>query len=189
MSGNAPDDAVMDRRVRRTRRALIDAYNALILSKQVETIRVTDIIAAADVGRSTFYEHYSGRDAIHLDALSAPLGIVADALTGQGNADSLTHILTHFWDNRAKARESFAGPQRAPIARLLADLIEARLTANTYSVPARILAIQLSESQLGVIRAWITGDLRSSAPDLANAIMASSAGMLTTLGDRGCRIE
>jgi AcrR family transcriptional regulator len=52
----------MDRRTARTRRALHGALMALILRKGYEAITVQDIIDEADVGRSTFYAHYTGKE-------------------------------------------------------------------------------------------------------------------------------
>jgi AcrR family transcriptional regulator len=53
---------VMDRRAARTRRALHDSLMSLILRKGYEAITVQDIIEEADVGRSTFYAHYTGKE-------------------------------------------------------------------------------------------------------------------------------
>lgn len=52
----------IDRRAARTRRMLHEALIALILRKGYEAITVQDIIDAADVGRSTFYAHYGGKE-------------------------------------------------------------------------------------------------------------------------------
>src|SRR5882724_7696050 len=52
----------MDRRVPRTRALLQHALNSLILKKDYEAITVQDICDAANVGRSTFYAHYTGKD-------------------------------------------------------------------------------------------------------------------------------
>jgi AcrR family transcriptional regulator len=52
----------IDRRVARTRSALQHALTALILKKGYDAITVEDICEAADIGRSTFYMHYTGKD-------------------------------------------------------------------------------------------------------------------------------
>ena len=52
----------IDRRVRRTRTALQHALIALILKKGYDAVTVEDICTEADIGRSTFYLHYSGKD-------------------------------------------------------------------------------------------------------------------------------
>jgi AcrR family transcriptional regulator len=53
---------VMDRRAARTRKALHGALMALILRKGYDAITIQDIIDEADVGRSTFYAHYTGKE-------------------------------------------------------------------------------------------------------------------------------
>lgn len=49
---------VMDRRVRKTREALYASLVSLIVTKGYDATTVQDVIAEADVGRSTFYEHF-----------------------------------------------------------------------------------------------------------------------------------
>jgi AcrR family transcriptional regulator len=50
-----------DRRVGRTRKLLEDALHDLILEKGYEAVTVQDIIDRANVGRSTFYAHYTDK--------------------------------------------------------------------------------------------------------------------------------
>lgn len=47
-----------DRRVRKTRAAIEDAFMALMKEKDINKITVTDITERADVNRGTFYIHY-----------------------------------------------------------------------------------------------------------------------------------
>lgn len=51
-----------DRRVRRTRDALHRALIELMMDGPYDRITVSDVIARADVGRSTFYAHYRDKD-------------------------------------------------------------------------------------------------------------------------------
>jgi AcrR family transcriptional regulator len=51
----------MDRRVQRTRDLLHEALISLMSQKGYEVITVQDIIDRANVGRSTFYAHYTGK--------------------------------------------------------------------------------------------------------------------------------
>ncbi|WP_344491513.1 helix-turn-helix domain-containing protein [Nonomuraea monospora] len=74
-----------DRRVRRTRRLIQEALVALILDKGYDAVTVTDIIERADVGRSTFYAHFTDKREVlfsNLDQLAflhpAPRGEVGE---------------------------------------------------------------------------------------------------------------
>jgi AcrR family transcriptional regulator len=59
----------IDRRVARTRAMLQRAHIALILERGYEAITVDDICEAANVGRSTFYAHYTSKDDLRRSGL------------------------------------------------------------------------------------------------------------------------
>ncbi|WP_280437420.1 TetR/AcrR family transcriptional regulator [Nocardia carnea] len=54
--------SIPDRRVRRTRETLHRALIELMMERAYDRISVSDVIARADVGRSTFYAHYRDKD-------------------------------------------------------------------------------------------------------------------------------
>ena len=51
----------MDRRVQRTRQSLHQALIALMIEKGYDAVTIGDIIDRANVGRSTFYAHYTDK--------------------------------------------------------------------------------------------------------------------------------
>ena len=55
-----------NRRVRRTHRSLHNVLMSLILEKNYDAITVQQILDRADVGRSTFYAHFDGKDELLL---------------------------------------------------------------------------------------------------------------------------
>jgi AcrR family transcriptional regulator len=59
----------VDRRVRRTRAAIQHALLNLMLEKGYDAVTVTDIIDRADVGRSTFYSHFTDKRDVLDDSL------------------------------------------------------------------------------------------------------------------------
>ena len=65
-----------DRRSLRTRRLLAEALIALLLEKRYEDITVQDILDRANIGRSTFYEHYWDKE----DLLTSEIERVIDVL-------------------------------------------------------------------------------------------------------------
>jgi len=59
----------IDRRVQKTRTFLHKALMSIILEKKYESITVQEILDRADVGRSTFYMHYTDKDELLLSGL------------------------------------------------------------------------------------------------------------------------
>lgn len=68
-----------DKRTERTRSALCNAFFELVLSQPYSRIKIADIIAKADVGRSTFYVPVS---AIAQALAATQLSLLSDWLTG-----------------------------------------------------------------------------------------------------------
>ena len=179
--------ARQDRRVRRTRAALIDAFNHLVLHRRARKIRVADIVAEARVGRSTFYDHYSSAEAIHLEAMARPFASLADAAAGEGDETRLAALLVHFWENRKRARESFSGRMGEKAARLLADLVEARLDARGLetAIPRRLAAVQLAEAARAPVRAWVAAEAPCTAKALARSLCFSGKQLAASLARPG----
>jgi len=169
--------------VKRTRAVLVEAFNRLALRGRPRNIRVADIVAEAGVGRSTFYDHYAGADAVHLEALARPLAILADAAAGDGEPGRLAGLLGHFWDNRARARATLAPPMGAKAARLLADLVEARLAERgaETAIPRRLAAVQLADSAMAPVRAWLMAEAPCTAETLAESLCWSGAQLAAAL--------
>jgi AcrR family transcriptional regulator len=66
--------------MRRSRDLLFRALVALILEKGYDRITVQDILDRADVGRSTFYEHYRSKDELLLSATGALRSMIDQAV-------------------------------------------------------------------------------------------------------------
>ena len=172
-----------DRRVTRTRAALIHAFDQLVLGRRKRRIRVVDIVEEANVGRSTFYEHYGSADEIHMAALARPFATLADAAAGLGDEARLAGLLAHFWDYRQQARGSLFDRTGEKAARMLADLVEERLRSaeGALALPARLAAIQLAEAALAPVRGWLTAEAPCTAEALAGAICRSGRAMRAAL--------
>lgn len=58
----------MDKRVSKTRDAIIDAYLALIVENRGQKITIAEIARRANIARKTFYLHYDSPEAVIRDA-------------------------------------------------------------------------------------------------------------------------
>ncbi|HSF17259.1 MAG TPA: TetR/AcrR family transcriptional regulator [Vicinamibacteria bacterium] len=180
-----------DRRVRKTRDAVVSAFNDLVRERRYEDIRVGDIVSDADVGRSTFYQYYTGKEDVLVESMGFMLDALASAASTEVDPTALEGLLSHFWENRSLGRELFSGPQSlhvAPrIARALAQRIEARIASRLAAsggkplVPPRLLAIQTAEAELALIRAWLMGMGPATPSELAEALTRSARAMVEAL--------
>lgn len=177
MSGNVR----RDRRVARTRASLIAAFNHIFLTGRGGAIRVDELAAEAAVGRSTLYEHFSGADGLHLEALKRPLACLADAAAGRGDRAALERLLVHFWENRQRGRETFGGRLAERVARLLAELVEERLGDAPLCLPRRLAARMLADAALAPLLPWLRGEAPASPAQLARAICRAGVSLRAAL--------
>ena len=69
-----------DRRVRRTKRAIRNAFAELLSEKPYEEITVTDITELADINRKTFYNYYAGVYEVMAEIEDSIIASLDDAL-------------------------------------------------------------------------------------------------------------
>lgn len=95
------NSVVTDRRVQRTRRALRDAFLALMEERGWDAVNVQDICDRADVGRSTFYMHFQNKEQLLAGGFAD-----LSALLRQQAADSkvplafLTGLIAHVGEQK-----------------------------------------------------------------------------------------
>lgn len=101
----------MDRRQKKSRDAIFNAFSTLLEKKAFNNITVQEIIDEANVGRSTFYAHFDTKDELLREMCTEIFEhIFSNELsseyshdfsgTDQGLQEELTHLLYHLKDNR-----------------------------------------------------------------------------------------
>lgn len=164
----------LDRRTQRTRKAVFDALIRLIFAQRYGTIRTADLIEAAGIGRSTFYEHFRSKDDVLvavIDPIFMPLAIAA---AGRGSRAALRATLEHIWEQRAFARALFEPPLLGKLQRKLAGMTEARLPVIADGAPAALVAMGAAAGQLAMLRMWLAGEVSCSADVLAQAFLTAA---------------
>ena len=182
-------DRKIDRRSARTRQALTSAFVELILTRGYEAVTVADIIERANVGRSTFYLHYAGKEALLAASLERPCQGLAACIGGAATAQTLTPLLEHFRGQRRLNRAFFEYPLRplwvkslaASIERNLAQLARAGRTARRPQIlPRPLLALLLAEMQVALITHWLAGALTVTAEVIAQALIDNTRALLAS---------
>ena len=99
----------MDRRQRKSRQAIFQAFTELLKEENYTKITVQQIIDLADVGRTTFYAHFETKDAL-LESFCAGIfeHVFSEALDKEKTHDfsgehdtkaRVTHILYHLQEH------------------------------------------------------------------------------------------
>lgn len=170
-----------DRRVRRTRESVIDAFARLTRERDYGAFTVGEMLERANVGRSTFYAHYRGKDDVLLQAFGMFHEWIADdvleALDERGDSSRLAWILEHFAENRLLFRRLSTGPAMEAYARstrAFGRRIEERLSrwcearALRPAIPLGTVAAGLASALMATIAEWLD-ERTPSAPAEAQA--------------------
>src|SRR5882757_6427134 len=165
----------IDRRVARTRAMLHQTLMSLILKQGYEAITIRDICDAANVGRSTFYAHYTSKDDLRRSGLENLRRLLVerqkDALTAAGDIRdrSLGFSLAMFEHARdhLDLYKALVGGRGGAIAlgtirRILSDLIRNELAAaatkkSADAVPRELVVQYVVGAFMAVMTWWLDG--------------------------------
>ena len=121
-----------DRRVRRTQEALREALVSLILEKGYEAITVGDIVDLANVGRSTFYAHFTDKDELLLRGLEQLHNSLdaADGASGPSLFASARALYAHAGTERRLYRAIFGRLGGGPLPLRVEQELFVRVTGE-----------------------------------------------------------
>jgi AcrR family transcriptional regulator len=175
----------LDRRVRRTRRALREALVTLIAERGYEKVTVQDVLDRADVGRSTFYAHYRDKDDLFgacFDDLRTGLERDLAATAGGAPHDPIRPlgvVFEHAYRNRAvyQALCGRSGETTGTrhLHRLILDELRAHLSPAGLRLPVDVVVEYLAGALLGVLVWWVRQGFPQPPAEIAR-ICQSMAG-------------
>jgi AcrR family transcriptional regulator len=164
--------AKMDRRTQRTRELLQTALIELINEREYDAITVQDIVDRANVGRTTFYLHYSSKDELFINCHQAivskfrigPLHPISrEEMLSPEAPPAMTSAYRHLEEARTLLYSIFQGKEGLLILRRIRDWnaqkIEASLrtafTEAESTIPFDILANYLAGAQIALMQWWL----------------------------------
>lgn len=169
----------IDARVRRTRDALGDALVALMQEKPFDSITVQDVLDRAQVGRSTFYSHFSDKDDLLMSDAEEFFEGIAMALSVHGDKSDRVFPVKEFFLHIADARQFVTALKNSGKFHENFELaqghfargIERRLSEipKGSNIPAherRIRAIAHAGALLSLLRWWIDREMTEPAEEM-----------------------
>ena len=164
-----------DRRITRTRATLQYALNSLIPKKGYEAITIKDICDAANLGRSTFYAHYTSKDDLKRSGLEPMRRLLIDrqrdALATPGDIRDRSFgfslaMFEHARDHRDHYRALVGGRggtvSLGTIRQILSDLVRDELAATVDknspdAIPRELVVQYVVGAYMAVLTWWLDG--------------------------------
>ena len=165
-----PPDAREDRRVRATKRRLRAALAALVHEKPLHAVAVKEILARADVARSTFHAHFRDREELLASAVRETVrrggvGVSARPVPSDDLLRFSLPLIEHVERHLDTSRLPSTAPGRAALhehlRRELTALVEERLrraargrVSGDDAIPPELVARHVVATFLLVLEWW-----------------------------------
>ncbi len=167
----------IDRRIRRSKKLLGEAFIALTLEKSYEAITIQDITERADIGYRTFFRHYADKDELLKDVLATTM-LELRALMGPPppeiftnpdmDALELTHgvILFQHVQQHSDLYRVLLRSERSIVESVMEFAIQEMKTnfgpITQSDIPSDIIANHLVSSTFALVRWWLDNDMPQS---------------------------
>jgi AcrR family transcriptional regulator len=189
-----------DRRVTRTHQMLRDALFALIEEQGYDMLSIQDITERANIGRATFYAHYSDKEQLLLASVKElladmhqhmPLLSTADVLEKQQSLSVFVfrHVMEHAHIYRALLNERGASivlvRLRADTGKSIEALISSVLAEARFTLPLDLVADYCAASLWALVQWWLKNDFPLSVEEMGQLYWKLiNQGLIQTLGVR-----
>lgn len=181
----------MDRRQIRTRKAIFEAFEKLLITENYNKITVQQIIDEANIGRTTFYAHFATKDALlrelcadlfeHVFSIHPGQETTHDFSLLEGDSKTIAaHMLYHLKDNGQCIAKLISGESSDVFLRYFLEFMN-ELALNTLlanmehgelRVPEPFLRNHVSGAFVNMVQWWIEGGMKETPEDLADWYLA-----------------
>lgn len=175
----------MDRRQRKTRQAIYDAFGELMVEEHYSQITVTQIIERADIGRSTFYDHFETKDDLLAQMCVEMFEHIFEGVSSQcethahlevkGLEGLLAHLLYHLRDTEGavcgKLLKEGEPHFTEYFSSQLAQLFERKMPQVNEEIPHELAIDLLTSSFCQAIVWWFENDTPCTPEELAHWFM------------------
>jgi AcrR family transcriptional regulator len=176
----------VDRRIQKTERHLHGALSALIREKPYDAIAVKEILARANVGRSTFYTHFRDKDELLTSGIHDMLrsGRPTKRSPSTSEADDIVWfslpVFTHVDEHRrtsegrmgTKGRAILHGRLEQVVTELVADELRRDANLRNSALPPDLLARHIAATFVLVLNWWVESRSGLTAAEINERFLA-----------------
>jgi AcrR family transcriptional regulator len=191
-----------DRRSQRTRKLLGDALVELMLEKRFEEITVQDILDRANIGRSTFYAHYTDKEQLLLSEIEH---VIHELQVFAAESDGMHHgllpsleLFRHVKEQR-RLMQAFVWGRSAilltqdfqtQVSRIIEGNLRSMIGNDFPSVvPLPVVANFIASTFLMLLRWWFDENMQQTPEQMdgmfQRLVMPSLHGLLAEAGAGG----
>lgn len=175
----------MDRRQRKTREAIFNAFTGLLARKDFSRITVGEIIAAADIGRATFYAHFETKEFLLKEFCGELFCHIFDAEKNEGNGhrhifdcssteSAFLHLFRHLQKNdhhilellSSENNELFLRCFRSNLELLIENRLSLFASGKSGDVPASFWKNHIASTFASALKWWIDHGMQESPEEI-----------------------
>jgi len=180
-----------DRRIRRTRAALQAALIDLMTEKGYDAVTVQDIIDRADVGRSTFYAHFTDKEDLLVSGIENLRPQVAGESSASGERELFAFSLELFRHVRGQRRlyRALVGRRGGAVVlrwftKMVSDLIREDLDKlpprNGSEIPLDVTVQFVAGAYMSVLTWWVDSGATYTPEEMDDMFRALATGGVAT---------
>ena len=177
----------MDRRQKKTREAIFNAFTELLSKKHYNQITVGEIIDKADIGRATFYAHFETKDFLLKELCEELFCHIFDATEESGekhrhifNCDApssvILHLLQHLQKNDNKILDLLGCENNELFLRYFKENLKELIKNHPHllgrekpnKLPDDYWSNHISVTFVETIRWWLHNGMKETPQMLAN---------------------
>ena len=182
---NPITEAKPDRRILKTKRAIYEALVELMQKKKLNSITVTELAAAANINRKTFYTYYSTVNDVLDEGINELISSLKDLMYAMSedynllSPQTLFAFLNTIMSDADIARDLFASDngnmlfnrlQKALQETLLKELIDNDIKMNVPPEQYPLISSFVAGGMISAYYEWITNPNQTSLDDMARTL-------------------
>ena len=166
-----------DRRTQKTKYSIQEALFSLMQKKQYYRITIQNIIDKANVGRSTFYSHYSTKDELFLSCIQPMLEMINIDIgkyieLGEASSQSVFELFEHIKQNNRVVRGLIKAENSSLFFEKIVTHFDSQaqkylnrkiIRPDILKIPLPILTHHISTTLVGLVKWWSNNNMPYSS--------------------------